>query len=114
MSATTTATGWWSAWVSRGAGVVTGAGAVSVVAPRVNDTRVRKPVSGSVSRRGSGRRGVRGVRPHRRYALDYLDGTTPRAAHSTVQVHPARDIPIGTLRAIERDLESAPGTGWFR
>src|SRR5664279_1709579 len=67
---------------------------------------ISKPVSGSGSRRGYGQRGVRGVRPRRRYVLDYLDGTTPRTAHTTVQVHPGRDIPIVTLRAIERDLES--------
>lgn len=48
---------------------------------------------------------------HRRFDAASHDGTTVR---TTVQVHPGRDIPKGTLRAIERDLEPAFGKGWLR
>ncbi|WP_416246663.1 type II toxin-antitoxin system HicA family toxin [Candidatus Poriferisodalis multihospitum] len=33
---------------------------------------------------------------------------------TTVPVHAGRDIPIGTLRAIERQLEPCLGKGWLR
>ncbi len=45
------------------------------------------------------------------YRADALDGTT---AQTTVAVHGASDIPAGTLRAIERDLEPVFGKGWLR
>jgi predicted RNA binding protein YcfA (HicA-like mRNA interferase family) len=50
---------------------------------------------------------------HRRYAVAYDDNGITRTAHTTVQMHPGRDIPNGTLRAIERDLEVALGKGWL-
>jgi predicted RNA binding protein YcfA (HicA-like mRNA interferase family) len=34
--------------------------------------------------------------------------------HSTVPVHKGSDLPIGTLRAIERDLAPCFGEGWLR
>lgn len=46
---------------------------------------------------------------HRRYRVT-RDGTT---CYTVVAQHPG-DIPIGTLRAIERDLEPALGKGWLR
>jgi predicted RNA binding protein YcfA (HicA-like mRNA interferase family) len=33
---------------------------------------------------------------------------------TTVPVHAGRDLPPGTLRAIERDLEPCLGKGWLR
>jgi predicted RNA binding protein YcfA (HicA-like mRNA interferase family) len=33
---------------------------------------------------------------------------------TTVPDHGSRDLPAGTLRAIERDLEPALGTAWLR
>ena len=33
---------------------------------------------------------------------------------TTVPVHAGRDLPPGTLRAIERDLEPCPGKGWLK
>jgi len=33
---------------------------------------------------------------------------------TTVPVHPGRDIPKGTLRNIERDLEPCLGRGWMK
>ncbi|HEX6548168.1 MAG TPA: type II toxin-antitoxin system HicA family toxin [Candidatus Dormibacteraeota bacterium] len=33
---------------------------------------------------------------------------------TTVPVHRGQDLPIGTLRAIERDLEPCLGKGWLR
>jgi predicted RNA binding protein YcfA (HicA-like mRNA interferase family) len=56
---------------------------------------------------------VRQVGSHRRYVVSYTDpdGHT-RTAATTVAQHPG-DIPTGTLRAIERDLEAAFGKGWL-
>ena len=34
--------------------------------------------------------------------------------HTTVPVHAGKDIPKGTLRAIERDMEPCLGKGWLR
>jgi predicted RNA binding protein YcfA (HicA-like mRNA interferase family) len=34
--------------------------------------------------------------------------------HSTVPVHKGKDLPIGTLRSIERDLAPCFGEGWLR
>ncbi|HEY5879445.1 MAG TPA: type II toxin-antitoxin system HicA family toxin [Nakamurella sp.] len=33
---------------------------------------------------------------------------------TTVPMHGSRDVPPGTLRAIERDLEAEFGKGWLR
>ncbi|WP_419923467.1 type II toxin-antitoxin system HicA family toxin [Candidatus Poriferisodalis sp.] len=33
---------------------------------------------------------------------------------ATVPVHPGRDIPVGTLRSIERQLEPCLGKGWLK
>ena len=51
---------------------------------------------------------------HRRYVIIYTDaaGAAAKVA-TTVPQHPG-DIPAGTLRAIERDLEPALGKGWLR
>jgi predicted RNA binding protein YcfA (HicA-like mRNA interferase family) len=46
---------------------------------------------------------------HRRYRATG-NGVT---AHTTVPQH-SGDIPAGTLRAIERDLEPVLGKGWLR
>lgn len=57
---------------------------------------------------------VRQVGSHRCYVVTYADaaGREARVA-TTVPQHPG-DIPAGTLRAIERDLEPALGRGWLR
>lgn len=56
---------------------------------------------------------VRQVGSHARYQVDYtrLDGTPGRVQTSVAQ-HPG-DIPRGTLRQIEKDLEPALGEGWL-
>jgi predicted RNA binding protein YcfA (HicA-like mRNA interferase family) len=36
------------------------------------------------------------------------------ACRTTVPVHRGEDLPPGTLRAIERDLEPCLGKGWLR
>jgi predicted RNA binding protein YcfA (HicA-like mRNA interferase family) len=46
---------------------------------------------------------------HRRYEAT-VDGVTAR---TTVPEH-AGDIPIGTLQAIEKDMEPVFGKGWLR
>jgi predicted RNA binding protein YcfA (HicA-like mRNA interferase family) len=57
--------------------------------------------------------------------IEMLGGVTVRRAGShrrmragthftTVPMHGSRDIPPGTLRSIERDLEPEFGTGWSR
>lgn len=52
---------------------------------------------------------------HRRYAATYTDATgVERTAFTTVQQHQSRDIPLGTLRSIERDLVPAFGEGWLK
>jgi len=33
---------------------------------------------------------------------------------TTVPIHSGADLPVGTLRAIERDLEPCLGEGWAR
>lgn len=51
---------------------------------------------------------------HRRYIVTYTDtGGQLATASTTVAQHPG-DIPTGTLRAIERDLEPAFGPNWLR
>lgn len=57
---------------------------------------------------------VRQSGSHRRYVVIYTDTAGSEArAFTTVAPH-SGDIPAGTLRAIERDLEVAFGTGWLR
>lgn len=57
---------------------------------------------------------VRQVGSHRRYAATYQDAEGNEAwVATTVPQHPG-DIPIGTLRAIERDMKPAFGEGWLR
>jgi predicted RNA binding protein YcfA (HicA-like mRNA interferase family) len=57
---------------------------------------------------------LRQVGSHRRHraANTQQDGTTLNA-FTTVPQHPG-DIPNGTLRAIERDLQPVWGKGWLR
>jgi predicted RNA binding protein YcfA (HicA-like mRNA interferase family) len=51
---------------------------------------------------------------HRQYeATTTLDDGTRVTARTTVAQH-AGDIPIGTLRAIEKDMEPIFGQGWLR
>jgi predicted RNA binding protein YcfA (HicA-like mRNA interferase family) len=51
---------------------------------------------------------------HRQYeATRVLDDGTSVTARTTVAQH-AGDIPSGTLRAIEKDMEPVFGTGWLR
>jgi predicted RNA binding protein YcfA (HicA-like mRNA interferase family) len=38
----------------------------------------------------------------------------PGGCQSVIPVHGGQDIPIGTLRAIERALERCLGKGWLR
>ena len=57
---------------------------------------------------------IRQVGSHRRYEAAYVreDGTEGRVA-TAVSMH-SGDVPTGTLRKIERDLEPAFGEGWLR
>ena len=57
---------------------------------------------------------TRQVGSHRRYAAIYTkaDGSAA-TAYTTVPQHAASDIPAGTLKAIEKDLEPAFGKGWL-
>lgn len=56
---------------------------------------------------------TRQVGSHRRYTATATnpDGTT-HPVYTTVAQH-TRDIPLGTLRAIQKDLEPAFGKGWL-
>jgi predicted RNA binding protein YcfA (HicA-like mRNA interferase family) len=57
---------------------------------------------------------VRQVGSHRRYEVTYTSvGGGRLTVATTVAQHPG-DIPAGTLRAIERDLEPGLGKGWLR
>lgn len=57
---------------------------------------------------------ARQVGSHRRYMVTYTDvGGQPAKVSTTVAQHPG-DLPTGTLRAIERDLEPAFGPNWLR
>lgn len=58
---------------------------------------------------------TRQVGSHRRYAVTGTDPVSggPRTWFTTVPQHTG-DIPAGTLRAIERDLQEALGRGWLR
>jgi len=57
---------------------------------------------------------IRQTGSHRRYVVTYANvGGAEAKAATTVPQH-SGDIPAGTLRAIERDLEPALGKGWLR
>ncbi len=57
---------------------------------------------------------VRQVGSHRRYVVVFTDNNGAEAKAATIVPQHAGDIPTGTLRAIERDLEKALGKGWLR
>lgn len=57
---------------------------------------------------------VRQVGSHRRYAAMYLDAEGNEARVATTVPQHQGDIPVGTLRAIERDMKPAFGEGWLR
>jgi predicted RNA binding protein YcfA (HicA-like mRNA interferase family) len=57
---------------------------------------------------------VRQVGSHRRYVAAFTDAVGREAKVATTVAQHAGDLPIGTLRAIERDLELAFGKGWLR
>jgi len=57
---------------------------------------------------------VRQVGSHRRYVATYTDAAGRETTVATTVPQHAGDIPAGTLRAIERDLESGAGRGWLR
>jgi predicted RNA binding protein YcfA (HicA-like mRNA interferase family) len=69
-----------------------------------------------VNRRIERRGGVmaRQVGSHRRYVITYKDASGSEAKVATTVPQHQGDIPPGTLRAIERDLEPAFGKGWLR
>jgi hypothetical protein len=46
--------------------------------------------------------------------VSYTDAAGRQAAVATTVAQHTGDIPAGTLRAIERDLEPAFGKGWLR
>lgn len=57
---------------------------------------------------------ARQVGSHRRYIVIFTDGAGAEMKVATTVPQHAGDIPAGTLRAIERDLEAALGKGWLR
>jgi predicted RNA binding protein YcfA (HicA-like mRNA interferase family) len=57
---------------------------------------------------------VRQVGSHRRYVVSYTDAAGQEVTVATIVAQHTGDIPAGTLRAIERDLEPAFGRGWLR
>lgn len=57
---------------------------------------------------------IRQVGSHRRYVVTYIDSAGRDATVATIVAQHPGDIPAGTLRAIERDLEPALGKGWLR
>jgi predicted RNA binding protein YcfA (HicA-like mRNA interferase family) len=57
---------------------------------------------------------VRQVGSHRRYVATYANAAGREITVATTVPQHAGDIPAGTLRAIERDLEPAFGRGWLR
>jgi predicted RNA binding protein YcfA (HicA-like mRNA interferase family) len=57
---------------------------------------------------------VRQVGSHRRYVVIYSDAAGRETTVATTVPQHTGDIPAGTLRAIERDLEPALGRGWLR
>jgi predicted RNA binding protein YcfA (HicA-like mRNA interferase family) len=66
-----------------------------------------REVNRRIERLGGLNMGQRGS--HRKYKVT-VDGTT---VSTVVPQHAGRDIPIGTLSAIQRDLEPALGKGWL-
>jgi hypothetical protein len=44
----------------------------------------------------------------------FIDDTGAEVKAATTVPQHMGDIPVGTLRAIERDLEAALGKGWLR
>ena len=57
---------------------------------------------------------IRQVGSHRRYVVTYTDAAGKQVTVTTTVAQHTGDIPAGTLRAIERDLEPAFGKGWLR
>jgi predicted RNA binding protein YcfA (HicA-like mRNA interferase family) len=57
---------------------------------------------------------VRQVGSHRRYVVVPTDDDAVEIKAAILVPQHAGDIPTGTLRAIERDLEAALGKGWLR
>ena len=57
---------------------------------------------------------VRQVGSHRRYVVSYTNEAGQEMTLATTVAQHGGDIPAGTLRAIERDLEPAFGKGWLR
>jgi predicted RNA binding protein YcfA (HicA-like mRNA interferase family) len=57
---------------------------------------------------------ARQVGSHRRNVVIFTDGAAAEMKAATTVPQHAGDIPAGTLRAIERDLEAALGKGWLR
>jgi len=57
---------------------------------------------------------ARQVGSHRRYVVTYRDAAGKEAHVATSVPQHKGDIPLGTLRAIERDLRPALGEGWLR
>jgi len=57
---------------------------------------------------------ARQVGSHRRYVATYTDAAGREATVATTVPQHAGDIPAGTLRATERDLEPALGKRWLR
>jgi predicted RNA binding protein YcfA (HicA-like mRNA interferase family) len=57
---------------------------------------------------------ARQVGSHRRYVVTYTDAAGGQMTVATTVAQHSGDIPAGTLRAIERDLEPAFGRGWLR
>jgi predicted RNA binding protein YcfA (HicA-like mRNA interferase family) len=56
---------------------------------------------------------ARQVGSHRRYVVTYTDVSGNETTAMTTVAQHAGDIPRGTLRAIEKDLELAFGKGWL-
>jgi predicted RNA binding protein YcfA (HicA-like mRNA interferase family) len=57
---------------------------------------------------------ARQVGSHRRYLVTYTDTAGRQTTVTTTVAQHTGDVPMGTLRAIERDLEPAFGKGWLR
>ena len=57
---------------------------------------------------------IRQVGSHRRYMVTYTDANGKEATVATTVAQHRGDVPAGTLRAIERDLEPALAKGWLR
>jgi predicted RNA binding protein YcfA (HicA-like mRNA interferase family) len=57
---------------------------------------------------------IRQTRSHRRYMVTYANVAGAEAKIATTVPQHSGDIPAGTLRAIERDLEPGLGKGWLR